>query len=87
MYLRSAYSLFRYQSTVLGSYQTVELIETFMNYQVLFKIMSTIVPCDYNILDLIYSYVMLDISMYSMATLLYNRYIGIYSSVKVDCKV
>ena len=27
--------LFRYQSTVLGSYQTVELIETFMNYQVL----------------------------------------------------
>lgn len=25
---------FRYQSTLLGSYQTVELIETFMNYQV-----------------------------------------------------
>ncbi|KAH1122631.1 hypothetical protein J1N35_005791 [Gossypium stocksii] len=23
----------RYQSTILGSYQTVELIETFMNYQ------------------------------------------------------
>lgn len=39
--IRSAKILFRYQSTVLGSYQTVELIETFMNYQVLFKIMST----------------------------------------------
>ncbi|TYH55520.1 hypothetical protein ES332_D09G240700v1 [Gossypium tomentosum] len=25
--------IFRYQSTILGSYQTVELIETFMNYQ------------------------------------------------------
>lgn len=26
---------FRYQSTLFGSYQTVELIETFMNYQVI----------------------------------------------------
>lgn len=25
----------RYQSTLLGSFQTVELIETFMNYQVM----------------------------------------------------
>lgn len=35
--LRDKISLkyFRYQSTLLGSYQTVELIETFMNYQVM----------------------------------------------------
>ena len=26
--------IIRYQSTLLGSFQTVELIETFMNYQV-----------------------------------------------------
>lgn len=31
------YEIFRYQSTLLGSFQTVELIETFMNYQVIFS--------------------------------------------------
>jgi len=40
MYLDLPNSLFRYQSTVLGSYQTVELIETFMNYQVLFFLLK-----------------------------------------------
>lgn len=39
MYLCSLHSpvssiiIFRYQSTVMGSFQTLELIETFINYQ------------------------------------------------------
>jgi hypothetical protein len=85
MYLDLPNSLFRYQSTVLGSYQTVELIETFMNYQVLFFfVKESCLPCHYNILDLVCSYVMLfiqlEIYMYSMATLVYDRYIGMCKS-------
>ncbi|RWW23325.1 hypothetical protein GW17_00012436 [Ensete ventricosum] len=34
--------LVEYQSTLLGSFQTVELIETFMNYQVMERSLSYI---------------------------------------------